>query len=277
VRARLSRLLERLHLLGFAAALWSEAEYLRARARARGVAAPQADDGLPLPPRRLIYLVSHTADPAWYLDGGRAAAESLQALLARRGTSLETRRAILDFGCGCGRVIRRLRPLEASLAGSDLNADAVAWCSASLPFARFAANGLAPPLPFDDDEFDLVYALSVFTHLPEELGHAWIEELARVLRPGGLLALSTHGDRYRERLDAPERARYDAGDLVVRRPAIAGSNLCTAFHPPRYVRERLAGPLRVLDHVPEGARGNPEQDLWLLERDCRGGAWSAGR
>jgi hypothetical protein len=85
-----------------------------------------------------------------------------------------------------------------------------------------------------------------------------------VLRPGGRLVLSTHGERYRERLEAREQRAFDAGELVTRRGEIAGSNLCTTFHPPAWVRERLARGFEVADHVPEGARGNPHQDLWLL-------------
>ena len=42
---------------------------------------------------------------------------------------------------------------------------------------RFERNALAPPLAFDDESFDLVYALSVFTHLTAELQLAWRDEL----------------------------------------------------------------------------------------------------
>src|SRR4051795_898861 len=222
VKRRLARLLGRLGLLAHASRAYGRVDSLRARMRERG---PRpAGDGLPVPPPRLIYLVAHTTDGRWYLESGRAAADSLRELLARNGAPLEEARALLDFGCGCGRVIRHWRELDADVHGSDLNAGAVAWCSANLPFS-FARNGLAPPLPHADGAFDLVYALSVFTHLPEELQLAWADELRRVLAPGGRLVLSTHGERYRERLDAAESRAFDAGELVTRRNEIAGSNL----------------------------------------------------
>ena len=194
------------------------------------------------------------------------AEKSIRAAVERAGTRLEELGAILDFGCGCGRVVRRLATLPGDVHGSDFNAAAIAWCEQNLPFARFGDNDLAPPLRYGSESFDLVYALSVLTHLPVDLQHAWVEELSRVLRPGGLLLVTTHGERYLERLSADERAAFARGEVVVRFEQVAGTNLCTAFHPPAYVRETLAHGLEVVDFVPEGAEGNPHQDLFLLRK-----------
>ena len=235
--------------------------------RALGRRPPPADDGLPVPPPRLIVRVAGTPDVSWFLESGRAAASAIRGALERAGRPIEELDSILDFGCGCGRVTRRWAGLDGvHVHGSDRNAAAIAWCRANLGFARFETNELAPPLPHGSGTFDLVYALSVFTHLTERLGLAWAEELARVLRPGGYLLLTTHGARYREKLTPRERARFDAGSLVVRRPESVGSNLCAAFHPRAYVQETLAGPLEPVEFVPEGATGNPYQDLHLLRK-----------
>ena len=45
-----------------------------------------------------------------------------------------------------------------------------------------------------------------------------------------------------------------------------GSNACGAYHPEAFVRERLAPPFGAIAFRPEGALGNPHQDLWLLRR-----------
>src|SRR5439155_14229287 len=137
---------------------------------------------------RLMVRVAGTADADWFLRSGRAGFDAIAAHVA-----LDDVRAVLDFGCGCGRVTRYFHGLAGEVAGSDVSDAAIEWCRANLGFGRFEVNGPAPPLVFEDESFDLVYALSVFTHLTDDLQLAWRDELRRVLRPDGRLLLTTHG------------------------------------------------------------------------------------
>ena len=243
--------------------------YERARAL-RGRDHPAESDGLPLPPARLRLVVGGTTDANWFLESGRTTAETIRAAADRHGADLDDIERLLDFGCGCGRVTRHWHGLAAAVHGSDYNAALVGWCRRNLSFATFTANSVGPPLALAAESSDVVYAVSVLTHLPEDLQHAWLAELRRVLRPGGLLILTTHGDRYLDHLDDDERARYERGDLVVRWESVAGTNLCTAFHPERYVREKLGSPeLELLEFAPEGAVGTPDQDLVVMRRTER--------
>lgn len=265
LRHLVGRLAEPLGLLPLLLAVYSTYLYARARLRAAG-ADDYEDDGLPVPPPRLLFLVTNECDPEWYFESGRAAADSLVDLLRTNGLAIAEQGPILDFGCGCGRVTRRWRDLGAEVHGTDVNKRLVDWCGKALPFARFQANGQRPPLGYSDGQFGLVYALSVFTHLPTELEASWLAELRRILRPGGHLVLSTHGSAYFDRLAERERVMFRSGQTVVRRGGSAGSNWCTSFHPEQAVRERLARGLEVVEFVPRGARGNPVQDLTLLRK-----------
>jgi SAM-dependent methyltransferase len=221
---------------------------------------------LPVPPLRLIELVSGQPDIPWFLEGGRRAAASLRDALEGQRVGMESLDTLLDFGCGCGRVIRYWSRLPGEVHGCDLDPVLVEWCRQHLPFAHFEQNALEPPLRYPDETFDLVYALSVFTHLPEVLQVPWMREMWRVLRRRGFLVFTTHGARYADRLTPGEREAFAAARLVVRESSEAGRNICGAYHPPGYVRSTLAAGFEVVDFRAEGATGNPHQDLWVLRR-----------
>jgi SAM-dependent methyltransferase len=223
-------------------------------------------DGLAIPPDLLVYLVAGTADVGWFLEGGRRAADAIRSALMEAGLDLDGVASLLDFGCGCGRVVRYWAGVSAAIHGCDLNEHLVRWCRENLPFGTFAVNRLEPPLPYGDGTFSLAYALSVFTHLDEPRQRAWMDEMYRVIRPRGHLVLSTHGRRYRDQLGTEELSAFDRGRLVVLGREVAGSNLCGAYHPETYVRQVLAVGFEVVVFRPEGALGNPHQDLWVLRK-----------
>ncbi len=225
-----------------------------------------ADGGWPLPSASLRFLVAGTDDLGVFVHLGRNGAELVRQMPDRHGRKLTEVGRVLDFGCGCGRVVRHLADAGAEIYGCDPNPHAVRWCETHLSFGRYAVSSLVPPLPYPDGHFGLVYAFSVFTHLPVDLQGAWMDEMHRVIAPGGFLLFSTHGDACTEVLTADERIDYDAGKVVVRFGERAGANECAAFHPPAYVRSVLAAGWDVIEHAPAGATGNPPQDAYLLRR-----------
>jgi hypothetical protein len=71
--------------------------------------------------------------------------------------------------------------------------------------------------------------------------------------------LTTHGLAYRSRLTAQERARFDAGEMVVRTLGAEGRKLFASFHPPAFVRAHLLRDLSILEH----RSGEGTQDIWV--------------
>ena len=225
-----------------------------------------AQDGLPIPPTRLVRLATGTPSAAWYLASGEAATASIRAVLAARDVEVERLSSVLDFGCGCGRVLRHWRGLPRRISGTDYNPALVGWCARHLAFAEFQLNGLAPPLDYPDEAFELVYALSVFTHLRVALQKPWMDEMSRILKPGGHLVISTHGGAYLDALDEVEQRAFRAGQLVVRNEDESGTNRCGVYFPKAYVCGTLARRFALIDFIPQGAKGNPRQDLILLRK-----------
>lgn len=104
---------------------------------------------------------------------------------------------LLDFGCGCGRILRFFGLYIANwrLHGADVDAEAVKWCRKNLTFASFEKVPVFPKLPHSDTSFEAIYAFSVFSHLPESAQLAWLRELRRVAKPGCVLVLTVQGRR----------------------------------------------------------------------------------
>jgi SAM-dependent methyltransferase len=147
----------------------------------------------PVPPRRLRARAGAPGVQE-YREGGAQAAVELAAELRRAGSELAAQTAILDFGCGAGRVLPHVAGLapDAVCTGCDVDRAAIDWAAAHRP-GHWALSSLEPPLPFAAESFDLVYSVSVFSHLGRGLQERWLAELARVLRPGGVALLSVHG------------------------------------------------------------------------------------
>ena len=223
--------------------------------------------GTPLPSGYLIYVIAQHRNPDIYLRSGEVSAQQIRDMLKRNGVELESLNAILDFGCGVGRVVRQWKTLRGpEVYGTDYNPELIDWCRKHLSFAHFQCNTLAAKLDYEGDKFDLIYGLSVFTHLPEELADAWLKELHRVLKPGGYAYLTTHGAHYFATRTPAEQARLARGELVVVASDSAGSNACATFHPESYVREHWTRWFKVVDFRPGHVGIASEQDVWLLQK-----------
>jgi SAM-dependent methyltransferase len=219
----------------------------------------------PTPPARLAFDAYANVNHDYYCRTGQERATEI-ARYVRKYVEVPNP-SFLEWGCGCARVLRHLvDELPGSqLTGTDYNAVSIGWCRQNIPGIRFELNDLAPPLPFGDAEFDFVFALSVFTHLSEAMHHAWFEELRRVTKPGGVIALSAHGQNFHPLLVAEEHAMWDRGELIVRNEeSEEGKRMFLAFHPERFMREELLAGNEVLEHVTD--RGTRKQDFWIVRR-----------
>ena len=227
----------------------------------------QTPDGYPLPPPHLIYDVIACRWGAVFMDSGAKVMKDMAAILDKNDKPLASFSNILDFGCGCGRLIRQVqRHTNAALIGSDYNGELVDWCTANLPFATFHKNELAPPLALNDASVDFIYARSVFTHLTEALTFQWMQEMRRVLRPGGCIYLTMHGRPMSSGLNDGLRAKFDAGELVVTYAQVAGENLCSTFANRVFVEQHLLEGFKLLDFVEGRKESHLKQDVYLLQR-----------
>lgn len=158
---------------------------------------PIQDDASNVPPAELVDAIqkSGKANPDTFLATGARTMLSVLEELRDHGADPRRFERILEFGVGLGRLIRHLYPLPAELHGCDVTDGVVAFTRATHgDRVQLARSELAPPLPYPEAHFDFVYANSVFTHIQTDHLHDWIDELARVTRPGGWVIVSVYGD-----------------------------------------------------------------------------------
>jgi SAM-dependent methyltransferase len=146
----------------------------------------------PFPPKALMENVSGLTNERDFASHG---ADFWIALSEVSPKPLTDYRAILDFGCGCGRLARMFKGHPGQVDGCDIDPRHVDWVRANLPYVSATRTEPNHSLPYEDARFDLIVSISVFTHLDEASQDLLLAELRRVTRPGGVLLVTTHGER----------------------------------------------------------------------------------
>lgn len=122
----------------------------------------------------------------------------LKGYSASLGKPFNNTTKVLDFGCGWGRYLRIFKKdiAEGNLFGVDIDPTILEECRINqVPgnLSRIFPDG---KLPYPDAFFDCVMAYSVFTHLPESIHNHWIQEIARVSKPGCVFVLTLESIRF---------------------------------------------------------------------------------
>jgi SAM-dependent methyltransferase len=220
--------------------------------------------GAALPPPGLRMRVGIDSSRKHFDDIGRAAAVDILAILDRSGVDRRTLGPWLDYGCGCGRVARHLHARGVEVWGVDIDGDAIRWCQEHLSRERFFTVAPTPPTQLSDGSFDLIYSVSVFTHLDEAAQFAWLAELRRLLRPGGVLVASTHSPELV--YNRPDMALAQHEQLRDHGFAFVGSegpfNDDSAFHSPAYLQREWSPYFTMLRHEAAGLVGYQDLSVW---------------
>lgn len=144
-----------------------------------------------------ICRVIGTSDPQSYAFGGATHAVRMIAALSllaptAAGSNPSDLMAI-DWGCGSGRILQHLAHRLENITGADVDPVNIDWCQRNLNDLRTTQIDWTPPSPFGDREFDLLFSFSVFSHIHHSRIDLWLGELARIMRPGGKLVITTLG------------------------------------------------------------------------------------
>ena len=197
-------------------------------------------------------------------DGWRTLLE-LERLLERHGRTLSSCKAFLEFASGHGRFTRHLvqRLPARALTVSDVVPGSVDFLRGHWEVNGFDSSFTSQALSLPG-RYEVVFVLSLFTHLPVQVWAGWIRKLHQGLLPGGLLIFSTHG----EKCIAEAGVRCEDGHAFVpssESQALDAQLYGTTFTTADKVRQLVCdaiGPDREVDLVPSHFWGN--QDAVIL-------------
>jgi 2-polyprenyl-3-methyl-5-hydroxy-6-metoxy-1,4-benzoquinol methylase len=222
-----------------------------------------------IPPKHLQIRIAGAYN-AGFFSSGRSMFNDIEDFLKSNGESFFKFNNILDFGCGCGRFLIPMSFLvpPAKISGTDIDEEPIRWLKNHYPaFKDLDMNGIKPPTKYANGTFDFIYGISVFTHLPEEMQHAWLEEMSRIIKPGGFGLFTTHGEKHYTKLPEPARQElagrgfyYSVGELTKGLPEFYQ----TSYQTHDYIKREWAKYFEVVAIRKEGIGKN--QDAVLVRK-----------
>lgn len=120
---------------------------------------------------------------------------------------------VLDIGCGTGRLYQLFEDMSIAYVGLDQSKNLLKFAKKEYPKGRFILGEMTK-LPFEDNEFNIIYCIATFHHLPDQKARIKaLEEMKRVLKPEGLIVMTNwnlDSDWAKEKL---EIGNWKLGDL----------------------------------------------------------------
>jgi len=223
-------------------------------------------DAIPLPPDELMIAVAGHANGE---DFARSRINGpAQMLTDLKDAGIDSTKLVdtLDFGCGCGRFLAGwiMRGSPMRLRGCDYNPALVEWCRIHVPGVDVKVNRFGEEIPFESGSLDYVYLLSVFTHLTVAEQKRLVGEFRRILRPGGYVYVTFHGEYFLPDLLPKVEGRaeiFGREGFLIHQEDLEGRNDCWTLHSPGFLSSLFEG-FVPLKHFRSLDRGPTDIAAW---------------
>ena len=199
---------------------------------------------------------------AYFTDGSKSAAMFADLISEYPGTS-----RALEFASGYGRVTRHMKHAAPSidLTACDIHPEANRFVSEDVG-VKTIGSSLVPEEFAPTEQYDMAFALSLFSHLPASSWTRWLGALLQAVRPGGIVAFTTHG-RITARNESFEIPRDSLlFKEISEQDDLEASTYGTAYVTAKYAFEQInsLGNARIVDFSEGYWWGH--QDLYVIQR-----------
>lgn len=197
-----------------------------------------------------------------YLSDGWRTMVELQEILDLFSRSIGRSHNFLEFACGHGRFTRHLtRAIKnGQLTVSDVVPGSVDFLRDALGVKGFYSSNNPAELLIPE-KYNVIFVLSLFSHLPATVWAPWIRVLHAALKPEGLLIFSTHGDKCAQlegvELDAQGYRFFPSSESTALAGEIYGCTYASLAYVKSAVTETLGAAVKI-DAVSDHFWGNQD-------------------
>jgi len=223
--------------------------------------------GFIFPPNYYLY-ETYRLDYEQYKEDGELTAKEIIEWTANY---LQGQLKILEWGCGVARIVRHIPGVvdkNSIVVGTDINATMIEWNSKNIPDVNFTKIDYSPPTGFHDNQFNLVFALSVFTHIEVSFQAKWVAEIYRIISENGIFLFTTHGKKYEINLNDDEKKVLDIQGALTIDYKQRGHRMMSTYNNYENFKIIVEDYFEILEYYsgkqyPEKVGG---QDLWIVRK-----------
>jgi len=176
-----------------------------------------------------------------YLSDGWRTLSELMLLLESVDKPLSKTASVLEFAAGFGRFTRHLaKVLPGRVTCSDVMPGSVAFLQQQFGVEAFESSH-DPEKIYHAGQYELVFVLSMFTHLPIHMWAPWLRALKRMVKPGGMLVFSVHNEQVAKEIGVVFDANGTHFIASSESPSIDAQTYGTTFTTRKFVEDTVAG------------------------------------
>jgi ubiquinone/menaquinone biosynthesis C-methylase UbiE len=243
-------------------------EYTRFVNRRKNESFRKLNPGLIIPPDYYLYETYRLNYEEFFKDGEQTAKEIISWTSKYLG---QNPLKILDWGCGVSRIVMHVQKFtndNSAIYACDINEEMISFNKMHYKNVLYSLVAYQPPLTYDSGYFDLVYGLSIFTHIEAVMQFEWVKELYRILGEGGILLFTTQGRFFNPKLLKHEMRLLQENGVYSKAYGQKGHRMMSTYNDPESFRKLLEDHFEILEFH-DGATDQTKmggQDLWIARK-----------